>query len=70
MIRKIYLYDKMPEKLEENGIPIIDWKDLPEITRSLNNSFSFYGNYLLNGNNVKKIKKEKIRSLETCDYFS
>ncbi|MGF2084035.1 phage tail tip lysozyme [Lactococcus lactis] len=59
MIRKIYLYDKMPEKLEENGIPIIDWKDLPEITRSLNNSFSFYGNYLLNGNNVKKIKKEK-----------
>ena len=59
MIRKIYLYEKMPEKLEENGIPIIDWKDLPEITRSLNNSFSFYGNYLLNGNNVKKIKKEK-----------
>lgn len=59
MIRKIFLYDKMPEKLEENGIPIIDWKDLPEITRSLNNSFSFYGNYLLNGNNVKKIKKEK-----------
>ncbi|MGF2005760.1 phage tail tip lysozyme [Lactococcus lactis] len=59
MIRKIYLYDKMPEKLEENGIPIIDWKDLPEITRSLNNYFSFYGNYLLNGNNVKKIKKEK-----------
>ncbi|WP_461220981.1 phage tail tip lysozyme [Lactococcus cremoris] len=59
MIRKIYLYDKMPTNLEENGIPIIDWKDLPEITRSLNNSFSFYGNYLLNGNNVKKIKKEK-----------
>ncbi|MBS3729575.1 peptidoglycan DD-metalloendopeptidase family protein [Lactococcus lactis subsp. lactis] len=59
MIRKIYLYDKMPTNLEENGIPIIDWKDLPEITRSLNNSFLFYGNYLLNGNNVKKIKKEK-----------
>ena len=59
MIRKIYLYDKMPEKLEENGTPIIDWKDLPEITRSLNNSFSFYGNYLLNGHNVKEIKKEK-----------
>lgn len=59
MIRKIYLYDKIPENLEENGIPIDDWKDLPEITRSLNNSFSFYGNYLLNGHNVKSIQKGK-----------
>ncbi len=59
MIRKIYLYDEMPQNLEENGLPIDDWKDLPEITRSLNNSFSFYGNYLLNGHNVKKIQKGK-----------
>lgn len=58
-MKKIYLYDKMPSNLEENGIPIIDWCDLPEITRSCNNTFSFYGNYHIQGENVKKIRRKK-----------
>lgn len=58
-LKKIYLYDKMPSNLKENGIPIIDWRDPPEITRSCNNEFSFYGNYYLQGDNVKKIKRKK-----------
>ena len=49
----------MPGNLEENGLPILDWRDLPEITRSCNNTFSFYGNYHLRGNNVKQIKRKK-----------
>ena len=58
-MKKIYLYDKMPGNLEENGLPILDWRDLPEITRSCNNTFSFYGNYHLRGDNVKQIKRKK-----------
>lgn len=58
-MKKIYLYDKMPDNLEENGLPILDWCDLPEITRSCNNTFSFYGNYHLRGDNVKQIKRKK-----------
>lgn len=58
-MKKIYLYDKMPNNLKENGIPILDWRDLPEITRSCNNTFSFYGNYHLRGDNVKQIKRKK-----------
>ena len=58
-MKKIYLYDKMPSNLEENGLPILDWRDLPEITRSCNNTFSFYGNYHLRGDNVKQIKRKK-----------
>lgn len=58
-MKKIYLYDKMPDNLEENGLPILDWRDLPEITRSCNNTFSFYGNYHLRGDNVKQIKRKK-----------
>lgn len=49
----------MPDNLEENGLPIMDWCDLPEITRSCNNTFSFYGNYYLRGDNVKQIKRKK-----------
>lgn len=49
----------MPNNLKENGIPILDWRDLPEITRSCNNTFSFYGNYHLRGDNVKQIKRKK-----------
>ena len=49
----------MPNNLEENGLPILDWRDLPEITRSCNNTFSFYGNYHLRGEHVKQIKRKK-----------
>nr|DAY98132.1 MAG TPA: tail protein [Caudoviricetes sp.] len=49
----------MPGNLAENGLPILDWRDLPEITRSCNNTFSFYGNYHLRGEHVKQIKRKK-----------
>ncbi|TLQ15689.1 phage tail tip lysozyme [Lactococcus raffinolactis] len=58
MIKKIYLYEQMPNNLEENGMPINDWRDLPEITRIINSTFSFYGNYQLEGVNAKLIKRE------------
>ncbi|MCO7180453.1 phage tail tip lysozyme [Lactococcus formosensis] len=48
----------MPKNLAENGLPILDWRDPPEITRSCNNTFSFYGNYYLQGENVKKLKRK------------
>lgn len=58
MIKKIYLYEQMPNNLEENGMPINDWRDLPEITRIINSTFSFYGNYQHEGVNAKLIKRE------------
>ena len=58
MIKKIYLYEKMPDNIEENGMPINDWRDLPEITRIVNSTFSFYGNYQLKGFNANKIKRK------------
>ncbi|MDN6084323.1 MAG: phage tail tip lysozyme [Lactococcus plantarum] len=58
MIKKIYLYEQMPNNLEENGMPINDWRDLPEITRIINSTFSFYGNYQHEGANAKLIKRE------------
>ena len=48
----------MPDNLEENGMPINDWRDLPEITRIVNSTFSFYGNYQLKGFNANKIKRK------------
>lgn len=58
MIKKIYLYEQMPNNLEENGMPINDWRDLPEITRIINSTFSFYGNYQHEGVNAKLIKRK------------
>lgn len=58
MIKKIYLYEQMPNNLEENGMPINDWRDLPEISRIINSTFSFYGNYQHEGVNAKLIKRE------------
>jgi len=58
VIKKIYLYEQMPSNLEENGMPINDWRDLPEITRIINSTFSFYGNYQHEGVNAKLIKRE------------
>lgn len=58
MIKKIFLYEQMPSNLEENGMPINDWRDLPEITRIINSTFSFYGNYQHEGVNAKLIKRE------------
>ena len=39
-------------------MPINDWRDLPEITRIINSTFSFYGNYQHEGVNAKLIKRE------------
>ena len=58
MIKKIYLYEKMPDDLKENGMPLNDWRDLPEITRIINSTFSFYGNYQIKGLNSEKIKRK------------
>ncbi|MBO0475402.1 phage tail protein, partial [Enterococcus ureasiticus] len=53
----VYIYEKLPADLEENGEALIDWKDAPEITRIINQMYSFYGNYAMNGQNRKIIKK-------------
>ena len=36
---------------------LLDWADAPEITRSLNSEYSFYGNYSLVGKNNNQIKR-------------
>lgn len=53
----IYVYEEMPESLATNGHTLIDFVDLPEISRSLNDKFSFYGNYQRRGQNQKYIKE-------------
>ena len=54
-------------------MPINDWRDLPEITRIINSTFSFYGNYQHEGMNAKLIKREMfIKALTengTYQYF-
>ncbi|PZL74106.1 hypothetical protein CI088_07885 [Enterococcus plantarum] len=57
MVEPVYIYEKLPTDLEENGKALIDWKDAPEITRIINQMYSFYGNYAMNGQNRKMIKK-------------
>ena len=57
MINPIYIYEKVPIDLSENGVSLLDWADAPEITRSLNSEYSFYGNYSLVGKNNNQIKK-------------
>lgn len=52
----IYIYEELPDDLSTNGSVLTDWKDLPEITRVLNDKFSFYGNYSLDGQNADLIK--------------
>lgn len=52
----VYIYKELPDDLSTNGSALTDWKDLPEITRVLNDKFSFYGNYSLDGQNADLIK--------------
>lgn len=52
----VYIYKELPDDLSTNGSVLTDWKDLPEITRVLNDKFSFYGNYSLDGQNADLIK--------------
>lgn len=73
MMELIYIYEALPNDLEENGDSLIDWLDPPEITRSINQQFSFYGNYSIKGSNADFIKKGNwIKTLcpdETWQYF-
>lgn len=54
----IYVYEELPEELETNGHALLDWVDLPEINRILNNDYTIYGNYLLEGRNVEYLKED------------
>ena len=56
MTEFVYIYNNLPEDLATNGDALIEWKDLPEITRVLNDKFSFYGNYSLDGQNADLIQ--------------
>lgn len=73
MINPIYIYEKVPKDLSENGIPLLDWADDPEITRSLNSEYSFYGNYSLVGENKEYLKKgyyiKALVSNDSWQYF-
>lgn len=73
MTEMIYVYEKMPDDLTINGESLIDWADLPEISRVLNDKFTFYGNYQLNGQNVDMLKENHfIKALtenRTWQYF-
>ncbi|WP_373782371.1 phage tail spike protein, partial [Jeotgalibaca porci] len=73
MTELIYAYESMPDDLETNGATLIDWLDLPEISRVLNGKFTFYGNYKLNGQNVEYLKENNfVKALTengTWQYF-
>ncbi len=73
MTEMIYVYEQMPSDLAINGDVLIDWADLPEISRTLNDKFTFYGNYKLNGQNAKLLKENHfIKALTengTWQYF-
>lgn len=73
MTEMIYVYKQMPSDLAINGDTLIDWADLPEISRTLNDKFTFYGNYKLNGQNAKLLKENHfIKALTengTWQYF-
>ena len=47
----------MPDDLEINGAALIDWLDVPEITRIINQQYSLYGNYSIHGQNRNLIKR-------------
>lgn len=53
----VYLYDRLPADLSENGMTLTDWDTHPEITRIINSTYSFYGSYRNRGQFRKKIKK-------------
>lgn len=56
-VNDIYLFKEMPKDLEENGKMLIEFDQLPEITRVINGAYSFYGVYKLNGQYRKEIKR-------------
>ncbi|EOJ24419.1 phage tail tip lysozyme [Enterococcus faecalis] len=53
----IYAYMAIPENLNDNGMALPDWQDLPEINRVLNGAYRFYGNYARDGQYRSYLKK-------------
>ncbi|MBD9845980.1 peptidoglycan DD-metalloendopeptidase family protein [Enterococcus faecalis] len=53
----IYAYTAIPENLNDNGMALPDWQDLPEINRVLNGVYRFYGNYAIDGQYRSYLKK-------------
>ncbi|EOL81471.1 phage tail protein [Enterococcus faecalis] len=53
----IYAYTAIPENLNDNGMALPDWQDLPEINRVLNGVYRFYGNYARDGQYRSYLKK-------------
>ncbi|EMW6267330.1 phage tail protein [Enterococcus faecalis] len=53
----IYAYTAIPENLNDNGMALPDWQDLPEINRVLNGTYRFYGNYARDGQYRSYLKK-------------
>lgn len=53
----IYAYTAIPENLNDNGMTLPDWQDLPEINRVLNGVYRFYGNYARDGQYRSYLKK-------------
>ena len=53
----IYAYTAIPENLNDNGMTLPDWQDLPEINRVLNGAYRFYGNYARDGQYRSYLKK-------------
>ncbi|NSP64898.1 phage tail protein [Enterococcus faecalis] len=52
-----YAYAAIPENLNDNGMALPDWQDLPEINRVLNGVYRFYGNYARDGQYRSYLKK-------------
>ncbi|MBC2812475.1 phage tail tip lysozyme, partial [Enterococcus faecalis] len=53
----IYAYTAIPENLNDNGMALPDWQDLPEINRVLNGVYRFYCNYARDGQYRSYLKK-------------
>ncbi|WP_064687374.1 phage tail tip lysozyme [Enterococcus faecalis] len=53
----IYAYTAIPENINDNGMALPDWQDLPEINRVLNGAYRFYGNYARDGQYRPYLKK-------------
>lgn len=53
----IYAYTAIPENINDNGMALPDWQDLPEINRVLNVAYRFYGNYAKDGQYRSYLKK-------------
>lgn len=65
--KEIYLYDKMPQDLQENGMSLVDFRTPPEINRQLNGMYQFYGVYKGEGQYSDQIEKFKYISAFTPD---